>query len=81
MLIQYIEKAMSNAEYEKLEDGSYSGKILACPGTIAFGDTLYACQKELHFALEDWLINGLRHGDEIPVIEGISLNPKETIGA
>jgi predicted RNase H-like HicB family nuclease len=81
MLTQYIEKAMSNAEYEKLEDGSYCGKIPACPGTIAFGSTLYECQKELHFALEDWLINGLRHGDKIPVIEGINLNPKEAIGA
>ena len=81
MLTQYIEKAMSNAEYEKLEDGSYCGKIQVCAGTIAFGTTLYECQKELHFALEDWLINGLRHGDKIPVIEGISLNPNETVGA
>ncbi|MDR4499775.1 MAG: hypothetical protein MRK02_17930 [Candidatus Scalindua sp.] len=81
MLTQYIEKAMIKAEYEKLEDGSYCGKISACPGTIAFGNTLYECQKELHFALEDWLISGLRHGDKIPVIEGINSNPKEAIGA
>ncbi|GJQ60277.1 MAG: type II toxin-antitoxin system HicB family antitoxin [Candidatus Scalindua sp. AMX11] len=81
MLTQYIEKAISKAEYEKLEDESYCGKIPVCSGTIAFGSTLYECQKELRFALEDWLINGLRHGDKIPVIEGINLNPKEVIGA
>ncbi len=77
MLTIYIQKAMSKARYEKLEDGTYCGEILDCPGTIAFGSTLSECQRELQFALEDWLINGLRHGDKIPVIEGIDLNPKE----
>ncbi len=77
MLTVYIQKAMSKAVYEKLEDGTYSGEIPNCPGTIAFGSTLFECQRELQFALEDWLVNGLRHGDKIPVIGGIDLNPKE----
>jgi predicted RNase H-like HicB family nuclease len=77
MLTVYIQKAMSKAVYEKLEDGTYCGQIPDCPGTIAFADTLYECQKELQFALEDWVINGLRHGDRIPVIDGTDLNPKE----
>jgi len=47
MLIEYVNKAMSKAAYEKLEDGSYSGKIPQCPGVIAFGETLYQCQEEL----------------------------------
>jgi len=77
MLTIYIQKAMGKAVYEKLEDGTYYGEISECPGTIAFGSTLYECQRELQFALEDWLINGLRHGDKIPVIEEVDLNPKE----
>jgi len=36
MLIEYINKAMRKAVYEKLEDGTYSGKIPQCPGVIAF---------------------------------------------
>ena len=32
MLIEYIHKAMSKAIYDKLEDGSFSGKIPYCPG-------------------------------------------------
>ena len=43
MLIEYINKAMGKAVYEKLEDGTYCGKILDCPGTIAFANTLYDC--------------------------------------
>ena len=65
---------MRAANYEKLEDGTYCGVIKKCPGTIAFAATLYECQEELRSVLEDWLIVKLRHGDRIPVIEGISLN-------
>ena len=36
MLIEYINKAMSKAVYDKLEDGCFSGKILQCPTVIAF---------------------------------------------
>ena len=76
MLIEYINKAMSKAIYEKLEDGTYSGKIPQTPGLIAFGETLYQCQEELKSALEGWLIVKIRHRDKLPVIEGINLNKK-----
>jgi predicted RNase H-like HicB family nuclease len=76
MLIEYINKAMSKAIYEKLEDGTYSGKIPQTPGVIAFSETLYQCQEELKSTLEGWLIVKIRHGDKLPVIEGINLNKK-----
>jgi predicted RNase H-like HicB family nuclease len=67
MLIEYIDKAMSKASYDKLEDGSFSGKIAQCPGVIAFGSTLYQCEQELKSSLEGWLIVKIRHGDKLPV--------------
>jgi len=76
MLIEYISKAMSKATYEKLEDGTYFGKIPQTPGVIAFSETLYQCQEELKSSLEGWLIVKIRHGDRIPVIEGFNLNKK-----
>lgn len=76
MLIEYINKAMSKAVYEKLEDATYSGRILQCPGVVAFGKTLYQCQEELRSILEGWLIVKIRHGDKLPVIGGINLNNK-----
>jgi predicted RNase H-like HicB family nuclease len=84
MLTEYIDKAMSKAIYDKLEDESYCGKIPQCPGTIAFGKTLYECQNELKSALEGWLIVKIRHGDTLPVIDELDLNEgiptlKETI--
>ena len=76
MLIEYINKAMTKAVYEKLEDGTYSGRIPQCPGINAFGETLYQCQEELRSTLEGWLIVKIRHGDRLPVIGGINLNNK-----
>ena len=76
MLIEYINKAMSKAVYEKLEDGTYSGKIPPCLGVVAFGETLYQCQEGLRSVLEGWLIVKIRHGDKLPVIGGINLNNK-----
>ncbi len=76
MLIDYIDKAMSKAIYDKLEDGSFSGKIPQCSGVIAFGETLYQCQRELKSSLEGWLIVKIRHGDKIPVLGKINLNKK-----
>ena len=76
MLIEYIDKAMSMAVYDRLEDGSFSGKISQCPGVIAFGDSLYECQYELRSSLEGWLIIKIRHGDNLPVIGRINLNRK-----
>jgi hypothetical protein len=36
MIVKYIDRAMSKAVYDKLDDGSFSGKIPQCPGVIAF---------------------------------------------
>jgi len=74
MLIDYINKALSKAEYDKLDDGSFSGRIPECPGVIAFGKTLFECQKELESVLEGWLIVKIRHGDTLPVIDNLDIN-------
>lgn len=74
MLTEYIHKAMGEAVYEKLEDGTYHGEITECPGTIAFGQTLQECQAELQSVLEGWILVKIRHGDDLPIIDQINLN-------
>ncbi len=74
MLTDYINKAMSDAVFDKLEDGNFSGKIPQCPGVVAFGETLYQCQKELKSSLEGWLIVKIRHGDKFPMTYGKVFN-------
>ena len=68
ILTGYIENALSRAEYDKLEDGSFCGRIPSCKGVIAFGKTLRECEDELRSTLEDWLLVGLKLGHPIPII-------------
>jgi len=78
VLSKYIENALDKAEYEKLEDSSYSGSIAVCPGVIAFANSLRDCERELRSVLEDWLLLGLKLGHTLPVIGGIDLNKDMT---
>lgn len=65
---------MAQAAYDKLEDESFSGRIAACPGVIAFGATLRECEDGLRSTLEEWLWLGLKLGHQLPVVGGIDLN-------
>ena len=76
ILSDYIENAIEFSEYEKLDDGSYCGKIPVCKGVIAFGKSLAETSKLLRSTLEDWVLLGLKLGHELPVINGIDLNVK-----
>ena len=74
VLTDYVEKALTKAVYDKLEDGTFSGRVPPCSGVIAFGKTLSKCETELRSTLEDWILVGLKLGHSLPVIDGIDLN-------
>ena len=74
VLTGYIESALSQAEYDKLEDGTFSGRIPSCRGVITFGKTLRECEEELRSTLEDWVLVGLKLNHSFPVIAGYDLN-------
>ena len=40
ILSEYAEQVMAQAVYDKLEDGTFAGKIPPCKGVVAFGNTL-----------------------------------------
>jgi predicted RNase H-like HicB family nuclease len=65
---------MAHAVYDKLDDGTYAGRIPQCKGVIAFETTLHECENELHSTLEDWILLGLKLGHPLPVIAEINLN-------
>jgi predicted RNase H-like HicB family nuclease len=77
-LTGYIEEALARAEYDKLDDGSFSGRIPGCKGVIAFGKTLRECENELRSTLEDWVQMGLKLGHSLPVIGAYDLNREPT---
>jgi hypothetical protein len=71
VLTEYLDQAMAQAVYDKLEDGSVAGRILACPGVVAFRPSLKECENELRSTLEDWIVVGLKLRHELPGVAGI----------
>ena len=76
VLTGYVGQLMDQALYDKLEDGTFTGRIPECKGVIAFGNTLRQCEDELRSTLEDWVLVGLKLGHHLPVIKGIDLNKR-----
>lgn len=74
ILSEYVHRAMEGAEYDKLDDGSYSGRIPRCQGVIAFANSLTGCEEELRSTLEEWILLGLKLRHPLPVIGKIDLN-------
>jgi predicted RNase H-like HicB family nuclease len=74
ILTDYVVQAMGRAVYDKLEDGTYAGRIPICKGIVAFGSSLRECEEELRSVLEDWILVGLKLGHPLPVIAKINLN-------
>ncbi len=78
VLSDYVEQAMALALYDKLEDGTFVGRIPLCQGVVAFGATLRECEEELRSTLEDWIWLGLKLNHPLPVVAGIDLNKEPT---
>ena len=74
ILSEYVAQALAQATYDKLEDGTFAGKIPQCQGVLAFGKTLRECEEELRSTLEDWILVGLKMGHRLPVIANLDLN-------
>lgn len=74
VLSDYLDRALAAATYDKLDDGTFAGRIPPCAGVVAFAPTLTGCEHSLRSTLEDWLLLGLRLGHPLPVLGGIDLN-------
>jgi len=81
ILAAYIDMALSHAEFDKLDDGSFYGRIPGCKGVIVFGKTRCECENKLQPVLEDWISVGLKLGHRLPVIDGFDLYKEPALEA
>lgn len=81
MLFEYIQYALENAEYKKLDNGTWFAEIPGFEGVWANNKTVEECRKELVEVLEEWLILKLRDGDPIPKMKDIEINIREVASA
>jgi predicted RNase H-like HicB family nuclease len=73
MLRDYIAAAMKHADYERLSDGTYFGRIPGLDGAWANAESPTACAEELRDVLEEWIVLRLTHHLPIPDIDGHTL--------
>ena len=78
ILSDYVEQALAQGVYDKLEDGTFAGRIPPCPGVVALGSTLRECEEALRSTLEEWILLGFKLHHPLPVIGGIDLNREPT---
>ncbi|OIO91885.1 MAG: hypothetical protein AUK03_10510 [Anaerolineae bacterium CG2_30_64_16] len=71
---EYVRLALSFAVFEQNEDGSWSVEIPVFPGCLTWGATRVEAAAMAQEAVHGWLVTALRFGDEIPEIEGYSLD-------
>jgi predicted RNase H-like HicB family nuclease len=74
VLTEHVDQAMKDAVYDKLDDGTFAGRIPSCKGVVAFGASLRECEEDLRSTLEDWILIGLKLKHPLPMIAGIDLN-------
>jgi len=77
MLLQYIQKALTKAQYKLLEDGTWFAEVPGFQGVWASANSVEECRQELMEVMEEWLILKIRDRDSIPEIEGATIRFKE----
>lgn len=73
MFNEYLDKAMSHAQYEQIEDGTYFGRIPGFQGVWANDIDESECRKELREVLEGWVLLNIANHNPLPVTDGMTL--------
>ena len=70
---EYVRLALSYASYSQNDDGSWTVEISVLPGCVTWGETRTEAALMAEDAVQVWLVTALRFGDEIPLLDGSSL--------
>jgi predicted RNase H-like HicB family nuclease len=73
MITKYIDKALSRARYEVLEDGSFCATVPGLPGVVALGRGVEECRRELAEVVEEWVLVRVARGLAVPRLGGIAI--------
>ena len=73
MLTRYISTAMSQASFEKLEDGGWYGEIPGFEGVWSHADTEEGSRVQLEEVLEEWILFRVSRQLELPIVDGQNL--------
>lgn len=77
MIRQYVEEALKNARYDKLEDGTFYGEVPRLRGVLATGETLEGCRNQLAEVVEEWVLVRVAKGLPVPPLGKIEVKVKK----
>ena len=73
MITEYVQKALEDAQYKRLEDDTWFAEIPGFSGVWANAQTVETCRRDLSEVLEEWLLLKIRDGDQVPDLGNASL--------
>lgn len=73
MFTEYVTAALSNANYNILDNGEYVATVPGLQGVWATGKTIEGARTELVEVIEGWIALRLRLGLPIPLIDNQSI--------
>lgn len=73
MISAYIDKALSRARFEVLDDGSFCARVSGLRGVLAVGDGVEECRRQLSEVVEEWILVRVARGLDVPKLGGISI--------
>ncbi len=74
MIVEYIDRALRRATYEKLDDGTFVGEVEGLRGVLANAETLEACRDQLAEVVEGWVLFRVANGMEVPELDGVRVS-------
>jgi predicted RNase H-like HicB family nuclease len=72
-LSQYVDLALSHARFAKEGDGAWTVEVPVLPGCVTWGATRGQAVQMARDAIEAWVLTAIRFGDDVPPIDGCSL--------
>jgi len=72
-LFQYVDLALSHAQFSEDDDGTWTVEVPVLPGCVTWGNTRGEAVQMARDAIEAWVLTSIRFGDEVPAIDGCSL--------
>ena len=82
MLTEYLAAAMELAQFEVIDDPEpYYGTVTGITCVWATGKTLEECRYNLTAAFEDWVFFSVARGHTLPVLNGLSIDLPQRVGA
>ena len=76
MIQQYINAALHKASYELIDNGQhFFASVPGLEGVWSEGATVEECRETLAEVIEDWVWAHIRHGVDVPMIDGVGVRP------